>query len=341
MFGTLRLLLAAAVAISHFGLSDHGLNPGVPAVVVFYLISGYVMRALLARFGIVPGASLAPTGAFYRDRLLRLAPQYLFYLALGAGLWVLGAQSPFLSRSPSAADWLANLLVVPLNFYMFTAQQAFTLIPPAWSLGCEIQFYLLAPLLWAAPARVRAALFALSLGIYLLALAGVLNTDWYGYRLLPGVLWMFLLGGYLHDLPRRPSALLRLLAAIWVGHLLLLLALNHWPSLQVPFRREVALGLVAGLPALLLLAPRRPRPWDSALGDLSYGLFLAHFAVLWAWPLITTARPSLPCYLLAALILATISHRYAERPMLAWRRRLRTRSRATKEFAIQTQSQRK
>ena len=49
MLGSLRLLLALAVAASHVDYRIAGLNPGVSAVVGFYLISGYVMAGLLQR----------------------------------------------------------------------------------------------------------------------------------------------------------------------------------------------------------------------------------------------------------------------------------------------------
>ena len=75
---------------------------------------------------------------------------------------------------------------------MFNGSDQYTLIPPAWSLGAEVQFYLLAPFLLIWPKRLLLA-GLLSLGVYLTALSGFINSDWYGYRLLPGVLMFFLL----------------------------------------------------------------------------------------------------------------------------------------------------
>ena len=143
----MRLALALAVLFSHAGLRIEGLNPGVSAVIGFYLISGYVMTGLVRRHFAAP----EHIPAFYADRLIRILPQYLIYA--GATLvWFhgVGAHTPFLARSPDALDLLNNLTVVPLNFYMFTGADQFTLIPPAWSLGAELQFYLLVPcmVLW-------------------------------------------------------------------------------------------------------------------------------------------------------------------------------------------------
>ena len=201
MLGTLRLILAVLVALSHANLRVAGLNPGVIAVIGFYLISGYVMAGLIRRHYAQPQG--AP--AFYLDRAIRLLPQYLFYIFLTLA-WHLysRADNYFLSRIPGPLDLLNNLLVVPLNYYMFNGSDRYTLIPPAWSLGAEVQFYLLAPfvLLW--PKRLF-VVGLLGLVFYGAALAGLINSDWFGYRLLPGVLLFFLLGAYLQQLHHQPE----------------------------------------------------------------------------------------------------------------------------------------
>ena len=47
MFGSLRWLLAMMVAFSHAGVAWHGYHLGVPAVVVFFILSGFVVASLL------------------------------------------------------------------------------------------------------------------------------------------------------------------------------------------------------------------------------------------------------------------------------------------------------
>lgn len=142
MLGTWRFLLAALVALSHDGVLIAGLNPGVMAVVGFYLISGYVMTGLLRKHY----SRLTHVPAFYADRALRLLPAYFTLMALTAAWWALAQEeTAFLKLVPESLDWLNNLLIVPLNYYMVNGSDAFTLIPPAWSLGAEVQFYLLIP----------------------------------------------------------------------------------------------------------------------------------------------------------------------------------------------------
>ena len=48
--GTYRFILALLVLISHAGVSIGDYNPGVMAVISFYLLSGYVMTILINKY---------------------------------------------------------------------------------------------------------------------------------------------------------------------------------------------------------------------------------------------------------------------------------------------------
>lgn len=320
--GTLRLILALLVLLSHADLRIAQLNPGVTAVVGFYLISGYVMAGLVHRH--YDSAARMPW--FYLDRVMRLAPQYLLYAGLTLA-WFLWTQTPtaFLKHAPGAQDILHNLLVVPLNFYMFNGSDAFTLIPPAWSLGAELQFYLLAPAMVLWP-RVGLALAAASFGVHALAWLGRLNTDWFGYRLLPGILWVFGVGMLLfhwhRSHPRR---------AFWLAASAPVLALCAYAWLRsrglhtAPYHQEVLVGWGLGIPLVHGLSQRPSGAWDQWAGDVSYGTFLNHFLLIWLLFPQPGHTPAQWAVLVAcSLALSAVSQRFVERPVLAWRRRLRT-----------------
>lgn len=320
MLGSLRLLLALLVALSHAGVRLFDFNPGVSAVVVFYLISGYVMTGLLRTHY----SEWKDIPAFYLDRALRLYPQYLFIAGLTL-IWITasGAHTAFLQRPPSLLDLLNNLAVVPLNLFMFNGSDQFTLIPPAWSLGAEIQFYLLVPILLLA--RMRGIVLLVSFAIFLLAAWQIIHTEWFGYRLLPGVMFMFLLGSYLYEYHRNrlpDRALLVVLEFVLAG---LMLALGWSGRLAAPYNVETLTGLLIGLPALHILARMPRRGWDDFLGDLSYGVFLCHFLVLWLLGADAVQGWGLAAYLSAVAAIAFISQRLVERPILRLRRKLRTR----------------
>lgn len=319
--GFLRLLLALLVLLSHADLRLAQLNPGVTAVVGFYLISGYVMAGLVHRHYDRP----ARIPWFYLDRALRLAPQYLLYAGLVLA-WYLWTRTPtaFLRHAPGPGDIASNLLVVPLNFYMFNGTDAFTLIPPAWSLGAELQFYLLAPLMLLWP-RVGLALAAASLGVHALAWLGRLHTDWFGYRLLPGILWVFGVGMVLFHWHRHHPR-----RAAWLAAAAPVLALCVYAWLRArgqhaaPYHQEVLLGWGLGIPMVHALAQRRLGAWDHWAGDLSYGVFLNHFLLIWVLFPQAGHTPGQWAVLAAcSLALSAVSQRWVEQPVLAWRRRLR------------------
>lgn len=319
--GTLRLLLALLVMLSHADLRIAQLNPGVTAVVGFYLISGYVMAGLVSRH--YDTAVRIPW--FYLDRLLRLAPQYLLYAGLTLAFYLaVRPQTAFLAHPPGAGDLLNNLLVVPLNFYMFNGSDQFTLIPPAWSLGAELQFYLLAPLMLLWP-RVGLALGLVSLVIQGFALHGRLNTDWFGYRLLPGILWTFGMGMVLFRWHRsKPAWALWLAAGAPVAALLVYAYLRAQGLHAAPYHQEVLVGWGLGIPLLHLLAQRPAGRWDGWAGDISYGVFLNHFLLIWLLYPQHGHTPAQWAVLVAcSLLLSALTQRWVEQPVLAWRRGIR------------------
>jgi peptidoglycan/LPS O-acetylase OafA/YrhL len=319
--GFLRFFLATMVLVSHMGITLGGLNPGVTSVVVFYLLAGHVVCQLwLKRRQSETGSGGSRLLWFYRDRFWRIAPLYYFALLVALAAWLLGPETYFLSAAPSAGDWLSNASVLPLNYYMFNQADTFTLIPPAWSLAVELQFYLLMPFLLRHPAWLALALGA-SLLVFALAQSQWLHTDIYGYRLLPGVAFIFICGAYLRM--NGPGQRLTVLI-IWGAMALYVLSLFAvWPELRAPYNTEVALGFVLGVPAVYWLSGVTFSPWlyrlQSRFGLLSYGVFLLHFPVLW---LLSELAPGLEesvwAVLTGSVLLALAGHYGVEKPV--WRR---------------------
>ncbi len=337
MLGTYRLMLALLVALSHVGVSIAGLNPGVVAVVGFYLVSGYVMTGLLrAHYSRSGGVA-----AFYLDRILRLFPHYLAVAAITFAWFVLtGAHTEYLRIRPTIGNLVENALVVPLNFYMFNRSDEFTLIPPAWSLGAEIQFYVVIPLLLLpAGRRLRLTALGVSVGIYLFAASGIISSDFYGYRLLPGVLFMFLFGSFLYDThqldQRRANKLAVFVIIVTAG----IASLLHFAGkLALPYNSETMIGLVLGVVALQLLGNLRRRSIDDAIGNLSYGVFLNHFLVMWVFfDGRVVGLGATIGYLGASVLIAFLMYWSVERPILALRKALRqTMSSARTEVSAPT-----
>ena len=220
MFGTLRLILAFLVLLSHldvrvpglFGLQfrpeydDAGFNPGPFAVAIFYMLSGYVMTGLVRAYYL----DKSKFGIFLVDRCCRILPQYLVFMFAMVPIVMLVDQGHMVTvdGDPTILRMLYNITLIPLNFLMYIDDvQHFTLIEPAWSLGAEMQFYLIIPfiLMW----KWRDGVVVVSLAIFFFGSMWFfgMNADTWAYRLIPGVLFIFLLGSYAFDKmkAKRPS----------------------------------------------------------------------------------------------------------------------------------------
>lgn len=282
MVGYLRLVLAYLVLLSHINLRIFDINPGVFAVVTFYILSGYVVTHLWD--------DVLPKGPgrwwrFCRDRALRIAPLYLYVTCLTL---LFLAATGYAQPVYSPVKLLANVLIIPLNYYMWfdttiLTRPAWCLIPPAWSLGAEEQAYLLMSVLLLWP-RIRYLLAPLSLLVFLCATFGIINTDFYGYRLLPGVFFIFIAG---HCLCRIQNGKANLFdrnypVVLWCIIASSALVLYTNGNYRICYVRETLSGLLIGIPLVYLLSGRALKIVGNSLcGSLSYGIFLSHFLVIW------------------------------------------------------------
>lgn len=193
MFGYIRFILAYFVLLSHVGIGLAGKNIGVFAVVIFYILAGLVTSKVFIK--------IAPQNAqisyFVKDRFLRIYPAFLFAFVLTALFF---CTTSYLQPHFSAKNLLANALIVPLNYFFWLDVSVIDapvglnfLIPPAWSLGAELQAYALL-VLAIKFRRLGYALALGSLGVYVAANLGFIDSDIYGYRLVCGVFFMFYTG---------------------------------------------------------------------------------------------------------------------------------------------------
>ncbi|MDN3223788.1 acyltransferase family protein [Pseudomonas nunensis] len=314
--GAYRLLLAMLVAISHMGVAFAGLNPGVIAVVSFLLISGFVMTSLIERNYNAP----EQFQRFYADRVLRLYPQFLLYFVSSCAVIHF-----LLPGTPQAAALTVNnivtsLPIVPMGFYMFGINIP-EILPAAWSLGLEMCFYLLIPFLIVY--KVRGIAYALSVAVFMVAALGYINTDVYGYRLLPGVLFIFLCGSYLYRMRARAGMIV---AGTAIVAALMFLAIVTGLIPRRPFNAEVTVGIALGVPAVFVLSKLKYHRVDELLGNISYGVFLNHFVVMYVlrafWPVAYDAQ-MITAVLLLSFVFSGISYYFVERPALKLRHALR------------------
>jgi peptidoglycan/LPS O-acetylase OafA/YrhL len=335
-----RGFAAVAVVLWHT-VGYHGLLPplvnlpGRIAVWVFFGISGYVISHGFAhrRYSYTATSLLR----FYRNRFLRIAPLFLLLTAVAwATAWVTSGQP--------AIGWTD----VPAQVFMCQFNQAYTLVGVFWTLGIEIHFYLVAPvvaLLLLIPGDGWRLLA--SLGVYLVALSvnhfGI-SHGWWSYdgrnivanapHFLAGIVGIALTSALLAI--RVPLFLGRIPAArvgFWAGLLAAvgMLAYGSWLYQRHPTQFWSETGIVVTDLAIVLLivahvaaerggcAPKRRLVGPLALlGTLSYGIYAWHAYLLQY--LFGGAERFLPL-LAVSVLTAYISYRLIEAPALALRRR--------------------
>jgi peptidoglycan/LPS O-acetylase OafA/YrhL len=317
--GTLRLILALAVLLSHVDDTIFGHNVGVSAVVIFFMLSGYVMALLIRTHYAAPDRFLA----FYVDRIARLFPQYLFYLTLTVALMLLWVySSPYVQGCTGKLDIALNYLMLPLGYYEALSMGQCLIVTPAWSLGLELSFYIVVPvLLVCLSRRALSGLFFASLAVFAAAVFLILDPNQWGYRLLPGTLFMFLTGVALAD-PKRLAPFLP--GMVWGVALALYVATFVYPqAFNVPLNKSVLAGLLLGIPLLAWVRHIQPSPLDTQAGNLSYGVFLNHFGLLALIEPLGLGLYALLAVVPLSLGLAALTYQLIELPVLTWRRKLR------------------
>ena len=167
----LRGIAALAVVFDHLG--SHVLpsvraevvpwfDPGKYGVMVFFLVSGYVVPASLERRGSIRG--------FWVSRVLRLYPLWGTAITALMVLNIFGLASFRGAQQHPAAAALAHVLML----------QDLLGVPSAvnvlWTLSYEMVFYLILTMVFAAGAQGHSAGFAAALAVVSLAFGGVLPT---------------------------------------------------------------------------------------------------------------------------------------------------------------------
>lgn len=282
MFGSLRYILALMVVVTHF-VPSYMRWPGYYAVYGFYVLSGFLMTTVLnERYGF----SAEGLKRYLSNRALRIFPPYWAVLSITLALAyylpdVSLAMNPLIKVPESGVDWLSNVFI--FGQYFDPSLESARLVPPAWSLFVELVFYLAMGLLLSRSFYFTAVWFAVSLAYTLIALFGHWEFYTRYYTVMAGSLG-FSLGALLYHIKgyiRLPRFLLIPVSAAFV--LNVLLADKLWRYVMVEgFYLSVFLSALLILALSGLRADRAPawfKKTDIFLGNLSYPLFLSHWAV--------------------------------------------------------------
>jgi len=270
ILAALRIVLAMIVVAGHwYGLVPGANSPilqgianldGPTAVIAFFLISGFSIAASVER---------GSTAQFAERRFRRIYPVYLAGFIPAATLFVLGytyTAATTLPYSPLSSVWLTMiglscLIVPPMTTYGV-----------AWSLGCEIIYYALAPWLRRIPTLYIVVLLVLSAALNI-AFRG--HFEWWSQKvwlIAPGLLCYWLAGWLLYTHRSRPASILTL--TIFV-----LITRSFYTS-SMPITLPISLLIIAVCSRIEVNEPIRLI--FNYLGDLSYPLYVIHLSVILA-----------------------------------------------------------
>jgi peptidoglycan/LPS O-acetylase OafA/YrhL len=312
----------SGTAVSHLGSEG---------VTLFFAISGFLITTLLLREKERMGH--IDLAAFYIRRTLRIFPLYYATLALYTIAVIATERHSFEGRQffanlPYFATFTSNLFVELKGRVIFYF---------SWSLAAEEQYYLLWPPLLVLLRNLRRA-------------AGAL-----GVLMLAGFLAQMFLGSVADNLPLAiiAGSLLAICAHTSTGYALLykivgrswtpiaatiLIGLCTLPYVPIAVLHIAFAILVASCVLTEEHAAARLLSWRplAYIGSISYGIYLLHMLcknaalkILSGLDFSNTELLTFPATLVLAIILATISHAFFEKPILALKGRFQRSNNST------------
>jgi peptidoglycan/LPS O-acetylase OafA/YrhL len=321
MFGSLRLVLALMVVLSHLPESGYLLHFGFYAVRGFFVISGFVITAGLHEVYRFDGKR------FWANRLLRLLPPFyvVCLLTLLLVAWFPAEAGTYLSSWRSDApqyDAILNLLVLPLEY----SETSFRLVPPYWSVAVELQMYAL--LFIVAARNEKLALATLWLGVvyHLACISSDLNFG-ARYFAAPSATLSFGAGALIYFWVKRGALVVTPIAAalafvMWLANVIAAKSALPAEYAYGPgyyFSTFLFVIVVAGL-AQMQWSPL-VRRIDRALGEIAYPVFLVHWLAGFITALVigggiwrgwTLTFSAIPLTFLLAIALAVLNRRLIE-----------------------------
>ena len=339
----LRTIAVGSVLIYHLKaqVGDGYLFPGgFLGVDVFFVISGYLITAILLRE--IAGTGRISVAKFYERRARRILPA-LFLVMAGATVVA------FLLLTPSELkSYIMSLLASTFfvsNMYWFWELGGYGsqdgLYQPflhTWSLAVEEQFYIFFPIFCLALFKLnRKLILPALLALFVFGLIGAqiftgmkpqLSFFW-----LPSRVWELVAGAILAELAFRNPTLGRgrLTDAVmpWLGLALILGPILFVPLTSITHPGFATLPAVMG-PCLLIWFADRSNPVIRmlasrpvvAIGLISYALYLWHYPI-YAFGRRINPEPGWTDYLIwvaLSLALAALSTHLIEKPFRDWRR---------------------
>jgi len=283
----IQLLRAIAVIyVVLFHLEIAGIESGFLGVDVFFVVSGFLM-AILYKAG--------ETKKFFERRAKRLIPAYFatviltslasIFIVLPSELGQVVTQSIYsLLFANNIGFWMQN---------SYFSKSDFNPLLHLWSLGVEIQFYLIVPLLVWFFRKSKVFLFLALLGSFAACVYIVGLSTKTSFFMMPLRMWEFLIG-FIVAYYLTNNGNVRFDKYRWAG-LLGLITLCAIPFIHVDGQTLsraqghpsfialfvcIATGLVLGFGIPKVLEDNPISKFLAKIGDYSYSIYLVHFPII-------------------------------------------------------------
>lgn len=325
----LRAIAVTAVLLFHLWPSVF--PGGYVGVDVFFVISGYLMTAMLLRD--LDRSGRVHVLDFLVRRMRRLVPAaalVIIAVALASPLLPSTRLSLTSQEIVASAFFVENWLLSHRAVDYLASEQSAGVLQHYWSLGVEGQFYLIWPLCILAGAFLSRRRWPMTAWLLILFSAGYALSIWLSYRNPPAAyfathvrFWEFVVGGLIASARLRDGAYSRLSAVLAWSGLVAIVATVFLLDRAVPFPGWIALvpcvaaGLLiayGGSPSVAWFLGSRP---IAFIGDISYSIYL------WHWPLIVFWQSIAPesfgvsariAIMLLSVLLAVVSKIIVEDP---------------------------
>jgi peptidoglycan/LPS O-acetylase OafA/YrhL len=315
--------------------SVHHVNFGAFGVVMFFLVSGFIIPVSIDRAGKLT--------LFWESRFFRLYPMYWVSLiaTLGLGYFKLISLAPQFFSHP-----------ITMSLVNVTMFQTFLHVPDAlgvyWTLSLELLFYIVCSVLFAAGWLRRSLLWAW-MAVGAMAFSALIFGLVF-HRSLPagrlGLLVTAFVGTAIYSAysdQLNKKNLYSLLAG-----LLLALLIGFWFRFHVyPSKTDVeawnmagvsvSWGLAYGVFGFLLMVRDRQFPkWILWIGRISYSLYLVHGLVLFLLP--KSLNPVIFVVAVVGLSMAIsgLTYEFVEKPAIAFHRNRMSALRLRRELSLST-----
>ncbi|MFT4098097.1 MAG: acyltransferase [Rhodoblastus sp.] len=294
-------------------------------VFLFFTISGFII-ATQARKSNRPPLSPAFLKSYFWRRLLRIEPPYILLLVC---TWLALTITGYAPEGANHFDAEPRSLDVSLLGSIFYLHGLIwgsypRLFPPGWSLEVEVQFYILAPLLFWLWFRIESTAVRVAVALLTLAGAALLSlelTSKFGPIFVDKSILRFFaffwLGILLADarpwIEARAAALPAWAASAigWTG-LVGYLVIPNAPDDNLPYGMALRVLVYLTLLAMFVSAWARhssfarfcSRPWISLIGGACYSIYLVHMQTTQVFSAVAAKLyPQMPLAAVAGLAL--------------------------------------